>query len=196
MVNALTLEEKLRTGAVRRWHIVPMAREQSIAEHMYRVTVIAEEILRVLGRFDWNSNHTLNVMRLAFIHDQHEVKTGDIPSPAKYKLQGVAGFDVVAAVERNIDSEYAELAALPGCVEIVTLADTLEAMDHLALYGAGPRAREVWDTMHDTIAEKVEKIVTRASLQPSQALALLKICETCCLSAVERGWAQIEDASE
>lgn len=188
----LTLEEKLRTGAVRRWHIVPMAREQTIAEHAYRVTLIAEEILRVCGRFDWNSNYTLNVMRLAFIHDQHEVKTGDIPSPAKLKLQEVAGFDVVAAVERKIDGEYAELAALPGCVEIVALADTLEAMDHLGLYGAGPRAREVWETMYETIPAKVERIVARASLDPTQALAILNICETCCQSAIERGWATEE----
>lgn len=150
----MNLTEKLRAGHVRRWHIVAVAREQTIAEHMHRVGVIAEEILRILGLFDWNSSLTLNTMRWAAIHDRHEFKLGDLPTPAKDLIRSFVGTepfgDPIDAAAAVLDPEAEELrqcvAATGECPlagYIVKYADTLEAMNYVGIFGCGSHAAGV-----------------------------------------------------
>lgn len=148
-MSNLTLAEKLRSGIVRRWHIVPMAREQTIAEHMYRVQLIAEEILRQMGWLDWGSSLTLNTMEWARIHDLPEVLIGDIPTPAK-QLFGESVMVGVRVAEKGTDSFYKELE---GCVSavgecpwaghVVRLADIVEAANWASDWAVGQRGRAV-----------------------------------------------------
>lgn len=154
----MNLTEKLRSGHVRRWHIVAVAREQTIADHMHRVGVIAEEILQRLDLFDWNSNLTLNVMRLAAIHDRHEFRMGDLPTPGKDIIKAEYGCDnygeTVHSIEdaaAKVDPEYAELIGCCGpggecplAGHIVKFADTLEAMNYVGIFGVGSHAHSVW----------------------------------------------------
>ena len=152
----MNIAEKLRSGHVRRWHIVAVAREQTIADHMYRVGVIAEEILRILGLFDWNNNLTLNTMRWAAIHDRHEYLLGDLPTPGKTAIRNEWGnpgpyADIMDRVAGAVDPEAEELRV---CVEeggdcelagrIVKFADLLEAMNYVGIFGVGSHARQVW----------------------------------------------------
>lgn len=153
----MDITKKLRAGHVRRWHIVAVAREQSVAEHMHRVGVIAEEILCILGRYSWDSNLTINVMRWAFIHDRSEVVTGDTPTPAKSAMfkasevgrdSGVV-VDPLALITALVDPEAEDLRI---CVEqdqplagaIVKLADLIEAMNYVGIFGCGEHALATW----------------------------------------------------
>lgn len=183
---AMTLEQKLRSGHVRRWHIVAVSREQTIADHMHRVGVIAEEILTILGRFSWDSNLTINVMRWAFIHDRHEVVLGDIPTPGKGHLVQAGAWGAVHGAASDIDPEFKELAdcvgdfyneppetdgssTCPLAGDIVKLADLLEAMNYVGIFGCGSHAREVWYGLHAAAYKQMERVAVSAGIDKSPA---------------------------
>jgi 5'-deoxynucleotidase YfbR-like HD superfamily hydrolase len=62
---------------VPRWSILPVTRQQSVAEHSYWVSVFTLEICDALNV---NPEHCL---RLALFHDLEEIITGDRPTPHK-----------------------------------------------------------------------------------------------------------------
>jgi len=175
----MLLTEKLRAGHVRRWHIVAMAREQTVAEHMYRVGVIAEEILRIIGRFNWDDNLTLNTMRWATIHDRHEFLLGDLPTPGKDALRAAESATGAGAIARACAAIDPEAEELRQCVKpggecplagyIVKYADLLEAVNYVGIFGCGSHAREVWRGLRDS-AEAACDAVARAAggLDPHQ----------------------------
>lgn len=163
----LDLRQQLRSGHVRRWHIVAMAREQTVAEHAHRVVVITEAILRALDLYDWDSSVTLNAMRLAHLHDRHEFMLGDIPTPGKMLIRAhEMGNNSPEAAARHLDPEYAELMDCCGeggeCMEageIVALADKLEAMNWIGLFGVGDHAAEVWESCRTAALEQIERMI-------------------------------------
>lgn len=182
----MDIEKQLRTGHVRRWHIVAVSREQSIAEHMHRVGIIAEQILRILDRYSWDSNLTINVMRWAHIHDRSEVVTGDTPTPAKVAMRYASEVgrdseevvDPLARITAIIDPEADELRR---CVEhdqplagaIVKLADLIEAMNYVGIFGCGRHARVTWDEIRQKARAQVE-VIDRLT-RPNDATATAQL---------------------
>jgi hypothetical protein len=75
----MKIQDKLRASSVKRWHIVDTARDQTLAEHQWNVTMISLELCDVLEFKSWRPLVTI----LALEHDIEEVCLGDIPSPAK-----------------------------------------------------------------------------------------------------------------
>lgn len=162
----LTIIEKLRAGHVRRWHIVAVAREQTLADHMYRVQLLTEEILKVIGLFDWNSSLTLNAMEWARTHDLPEVATGDIPTCGKALLDQ----HELHHAEASVDEDWAALAACVGADPlepgdctlaglIVKLADLVEAADYCHQFGVGSHARSVGYTLNTQALAAVDPIL-------------------------------------
>ena len=80
MNRKLTLAEILRASHVKRWNIVATTRDQSVAEHMYNVCMIARAVCKTLNMND------VAITKAALEHDLDEVIYGDIPSPVKAKL--------------------------------------------------------------------------------------------------------------
>lgn len=76
----LSLALILHQSYVDRWHIAPMHREQTVADHAYRVTIIAVELAHVLG---WTMDDLITITHMALLHDADEVMTGDVPGPSK-----------------------------------------------------------------------------------------------------------------
>jgi len=72
---------ELRLGIIKRWGIIKMKREQSVAEHSYNVAVIVDRLFKILQVEDGVSANDL--VAEAVRHDRDEVYTGDVPSPAK-----------------------------------------------------------------------------------------------------------------
>ena len=145
-----TIEQMLRTGHVKRWQIVRTAREQTIAEHMYRVWVISKFILGAI-----NSPSLLGIITLewALMHDVPEVVTGDIATPAKAAMRAaVPEGDPIRTIELSLSDEYRMLwenskkhwmEGYPTPYEIVKLADLTEAYAFITCEGIGHHGRAV-----------------------------------------------------
>lgn len=185
----MDLTEKLRSGHVRRWHIVAVAREQTIADHMHRVGVIAEEILQRLGMFSWDNNLTLNVMRWAFIHDRHEFLLGDLPTPGKEAIRMACDWDASAGQGDPITGAAAKLdpegEELRQCIEpsgecplaghIVKYADLLEAMNYVGIFGCGEHARQVHNGLKDAAFKACATIIDHETIADDRAEALFEL---------------------
>ncbi len=139
-MSKLTLTQKLRTGHLVRWHMVRVARQQTVAEHMYRVYLITQSLCQALGVDD--PNELMLAESWALWHDLPEVVLGDIPTPTK-ELMGDLRHE-----EMNMDDDFRDLARAvtgdcPVVEYIVKLADLAESIEFLRIEGMGPRAGEI-----------------------------------------------------
>lgn len=80
----------LNLSYVKRWVIAPMLREQSVAEHTFRVMVITESLMIELASTSTPFTPVEMTMcfREAMFHDQDEIETGDVPGTQKSKEIG------------------------------------------------------------------------------------------------------------
>lgn len=136
-ITGLSLADCSRTQHVKRWHIVDMKKEQSVAEHSFMVALISREILRLadekLGSniksdYKYYNDFVQETLEYSLTHDLDEVITGDIPSPVKARLG-----DSIGRLEKHIDPEKPSVT--PFVKDVVKLADYIEAAHHLKKYG-------------------------------------------------------------
>jgi 5'-deoxynucleotidase len=150
----LSLRQKLRTGHVKRWQIVRVAREQTIAEHMYLVAQIAEHLSRELGA---EPDVRVRCIRWAMMHDIPEVVTGDLATPVKAAMrEAVPHSDPIRRIELSLSDEYSRFYLslkddYPLVIRIVKLADTLEAVNFLVHEGMGKHAEDVLDGLRERV---------------------------------------------
>lgn len=134
----LGVQDLLRAQDIKRWTIVNMSRQQSLAEHIYNVVVIARAIAKELNIQD------SFIIKYALDHDLDEVYTGDIPSPAKEKL--------------GVRDHYAGKAR-GNCnareVQIVLVADLIEAVAFANTHGLGRHAALVVDRLIDRLNQRI-----------------------------------------
>lgn len=71
-----------RLSYVPRWSVVPTIRQQSVAEHSFHVTRIAQWLTQFHAE-GGDVGFYSTIMKLALIHDDEEAKTGDYPSTTK-----------------------------------------------------------------------------------------------------------------
>ncbi len=76
----MNINDILLSQTIKRWTIVATVKDQSLAEHLFNVSMIARAICAEMQIDD------TFVIKYALDHDLDEVMTGDIPSPAKSRL--------------------------------------------------------------------------------------------------------------
>lgn len=157
----LTLSEQLRAAHVRRWHIVQVAREQTLAEHLFCVAVIAGALANRMKWYEALSHSTrLQLLNWALWHDMMEVRTGDMPTPFKKALEQVAGEGVVEKAEELIDHDAMGMhRQVRGTVveAVVKMADLLEAIKFLSENAIGRHAFDVLAGIQRDFEVAVEK---------------------------------------
>lgn len=130
------LTDLLSLSHVPRWAIVRHHRAQSVAEHSFNVTLIARELV---GRLKVDDVRLDCITGFALAHDVDECVTGDIPSPAKKHFRArepfVSGFTQVTLKE----------------IQVVKLADLIEAHTWIAMNGLGPHAGQVADHLYEKV---------------------------------------------
>lgn len=142
----MKLAQQMRAQHVKRWGIVQVAREQTIAEHMYGVAVIAGHLatqMRWPGLDD--PLRQLMLLRWALGHDLIEVLTGDLASPFKSQAK-MLNRTFVEQVEDSMSMWCGNLRNKVRDTEvemIVKLADMIEALNFIVDNGIGQHAREV-----------------------------------------------------
>jgi 5'-deoxynucleotidase YfbR-like HD superfamily hydrolase len=120
-------EERLST--VKRWGIVRTIQQQSVAEHSFRVALIADRlaILWTLGAVTEDGWRRFAIQRYALLHDQYESFTGDLPTPAGKRIDK-------AEVEGYFGKCVNEQMAYDDEIKaIVKAADYAEALVFLAV---------------------------------------------------------------
>lgn len=154
----LTLRERLRTAHVKRWHIVRVGREQSIAEHMYLVWVLTTELCE---RMNFDRPTMYAAQQWALLHDQPEVKIGDLPTPTKIALRNGADDSLIDTLEDGVSEIVSELHAhilhhCPHAIHAVKLMDMVESIRFLSIERMDPHGSEVrdylWRLFHDHLA--------------------------------------------
>lgn len=132
----LNLRQKLRTGHVKRWHIVETTKQQSVAEHSFNVALISEEICSLIGYEQWLSA----CVSYAIHHDIPEVGLGDLPTSLK-RVFSPEELDKVDSIMKEMDPlAYPRYETVKL---IVKLADLVDSIVFLAQHGVGTHAKLV-----------------------------------------------------
>lgn len=166
-MSEFTFDEMMRTGHVTRWQIVRTARQQTLAEHLYRVWIITVQLCRLLD-IDHGTAAAANIW--ALYHDVPEVLTGDIATPAKEAMRrALPQDDPIRNIELAMSDTYRQawMAAKQhsdGCIagyDIVKLADLIEAKCFLGCEMVGNHAKAVYDEMCMNVENKLIDLSTK-----------------------------------
>lgn len=140
----MQIDEKMRVSHVKRWQIVRTAREQTLAEHLYRVWLLVREFGPLVGL---TPDEVKAAENFALLHDLPEVKTGDIATPVKSMLPPLDH------IESAFSHEH--LDAMATCtrksLKLVKLCDLIEAVCFLSVEGMGNHAFEVEVEIYERI---------------------------------------------
>lgn len=161
-----SFNQLMRSGHVKRWQIVRVAREQTIAEHMYRVWLIT---CMICAAVKVPPDYLARACRWALVHDLPEVITGDIATPTKKAMrEHLKVDDPMRRIELSLSDNYAgawaeskeKLDGWPPPYDVVKLADMIEAHCFLACEGMGNHATEVRDGIRAGITRAVDELVS------------------------------------
>lgn len=124
------INDLVRLGDVKRWHIVATTREQSVAEHSALVAYIAREICIRTGQ----PQYIYDCMIWALMHDSSESILGDPPSPVSQNKALAANYESLAKLLAPWKYEY-EAEMSDEILKIVKIADRIEALVFHTKYG-------------------------------------------------------------
>lgn len=134
-------EELFRLSAIKRWHMVPCTREQTVAEHTFNVMCLSLHFSVGLS-----SKISAACMVHGFSHDMSECAFGDITPMAK-KEYGLTGDPVSVQgwpeYYTKIDSMMLNKEEVEQIIAIVKIADVAEALRFVLEYGTGNYSKEV-----------------------------------------------------
>ena len=150
----MRLNDLLKLATVRRWHIVDVLKEQSVAEHSASVAYIALEVIRRTESVD--DIHMMSAMWWALFHDAHEALLGDPPGNLKACpgiseiYNAMAGY--YTPTIKNIEvSDEARIA--------VKIADLIESIRFIGKYGVATEGHLIEADLRDRLKEYAEKTV-------------------------------------
>lgn len=126
------LSDLLALSYVSRWAITPMFRQQTVAEHSFRVAAIAAEVHSRMFDMTTSPDYAemprfqAEIIYWALIHDAPESYTGDLPSPFK----SVLGKNILFSAERQVCPWWADAQSAASITTraVVHVADTVEAV--------------------------------------------------------------------
>lgn len=143
----------LKASYIDRWGIVCTSRQQSIAEHQYRVWTL----VRQWGKCTSFTDRERQVAEeLALTHDLAEIRTGDHPTPFKTP-------EVKEALEKLEQEVYPVIPTAKPARDLVKFCDTAEAILFLKLYGVGKHAADV----RELLAEQMWRRLGESQLCPA-----------------------------
>lgn len=129
MIGQLSLKDILAPAHVHRWHMIRVKRTQTLAEHAFTVALLAAKLVSLLEQPSFIDHG--NLLATALTHDMPEIEHGDMPTPAKWFIQGRPGgkqilWDMTASFWEDRGVEM-PLAYSEEIHHLVKLADRVEA---------------------------------------------------------------------
>ncbi len=143
------------------------ARDQTLAEHHYMVTRIANRLAKDIFSSDLTDSGLLQIMEYASLHDTPELLMGDLPSPLKRHIEHLCGDDdnPIEAIEREIapwlyEMKEAIRVSHPEYLLVVKLADIIDALVFITDEGIGDHAKQVIQILYGMLEEKLKQALT------------------------------------
>ncbi len=149
----IKIQDVLRAGHIKRWNIINTTRQQTLAEHLFNVAMIADVLLDKLSQTEYRDI----TLAWALIHDVPEVVCGDTPTPTKKRMED-KGFSMENIYD-EIDPTYkatketAEEVGFGMPWKIVKAADLIEAIHFLTENGVGNHAKDVANSIHGKLGK-------------------------------------------
>lgn len=172
-MSEFSFDDMMRTGHVTRWQIVRTARQQTLAEHLYRVWVVTTHLTKVLD-ISHETASSANIW--ALMHDLPEVITGDLASPIKQAMRdAIPDDDPVRNIELALSTSYRHAwedakrrtnDTEPTAYEIVKLADLIEAKCFIGCEYVGNHAKAVFDEMCGKVEDYANTLSDRYPTLP------------------------------
>jgi len=144
--NRLSLKDLSRAGHVTRWHTVRTVRQQTLAEHLYLVTVVAQAMLEKISSTSPSNADRWKLASWTLRHDSPELVLGDIPTPMKHLMREYAGRDVIADIEADICVDFQrskDRIDTTYLARVAKLADIADAISFIAAEGTNEHARVI-----------------------------------------------------
>jgi len=128
------LNDLLALSHVPRWAIVAHSKPQSVADHTFRVMVIALSLSRLLN-IDLSRSAILDIL----YHDADESRSGDVPAPFKDRYPLPRAWETCPWLNEHArrDDVSAEQRT------IIVLADLIEAYTFIHRWGVGAHSVDV-----------------------------------------------------
>lgn len=149
----MKINELMRLQDISRWNMINVTRPQSVAEHSFNVSMLAQSVAKRAN--ETNEENTFNHQYIGIIaleHDAVEALTGDIPTPAKQKMKQL-GFDFNAAF-KDPDGETPP----HGYALVIKVCDIFESVMYLRNFGTGERAYVVLQGLEHDLEEKMAEL--------------------------------------
>lgn len=161
-MQSTRLQDLMELYCVPRWTTHPVTRGESVAEHSYRVAILALEIQERLASASGVVIPCADLIRYALVHDGSEARIGDIPSPAKREIEGFNGIELRCCPW--LATEYERMKIIPHIREIVQLADLIEAWDWAKRYASHRVDRFTGHHVYSTLADRIWRLTEASEL--------------------------------
>ena len=152
MIFDFNLATQLRLSAVKRWGIVEMSRQQSVAEHSYNVTLIALNLVGAsVGHKGFSKEDESLLLTLCLVHDMPEVFSGDIPSTVKGAFKEelddweTTSFPAFSATNASVHKRN------PNIKLVIKVADIMESIIFAERYCIDIRKGQIITGLHADI---------------------------------------------
>ncbi|MEN8139802.1 MAG: YfbR-like 5'-deoxynucleotidase [Thermodesulfobacteriota bacterium] len=156
----LTIADITRVGHVTRWHSVRTLREQTLAEHLFLVLIVANRLAKDIMAADLSDSDRLKMVEYCAWHDTPELLMGDLPSPLKRKIEALTGKDnPLEDIERELAPWLYEHKALLSeeVLIIVKIADLIDALVFISHEGLGKHAQVVKEGLAECLTAKINE---------------------------------------
>jgi 5'-deoxynucleotidase len=145
-MKKLTLKDLSRAGHVTRWHTVRTVRQQTLAEHLYLVTIVSQAMLEKICSDPPSNTDRWKLASWTLRHDSPELVLGDIPTPMKHLIRAHTGGDILTDIEDDVCADFsrARKRVEQTFLEVVAkLADLADAIAFIAVEGTNEHAKVI-----------------------------------------------------
>lgn len=151
---SLTLADAARARRTKRWHMLSVSEECSLASHSFMVAMIAESLVNEVAP-NTSENIRYHLLKYCLIHDLDETVLGDWPGHVKAYLKD--NYPDVKSVFDRLSVEVNPMAQkhlreLPEhLLLLIEIADKLEALFFIETFGRDPKQEQSAASLNEII---------------------------------------------
>lgn len=161
MIFDFSIQEVMRLSNIKRWGIIEMLKQQSVAEHSFKVAMLSKAVAMEIPIERRPHDFMHNIVFWAMVHDLPELVTGDLPASFKRHIK-----EEVAQAEAKMFPQMTTFKNHMSDLvkDIVKMCDYVEAIHFADRFCCDTRREEILKEMRGFMAEYVDKMEDRHSI--------------------------------